>query len=298
MRKRLWIVLSLLVIVALLAGGCVRSTPPAPAPAPGPSPAPRPEKYVKIVQTVDKDAYLPGEEVLITLSFQNVNTEPLELAHFPPVAVEIVEKPRLGELIRALPPGEDIRVLAPGETITHTLTWDQRDDQGKPVEPGHYRTSLRYVYLDELPANVIMDIQGQALVILPPEGVVEKTIEINESKTVGGITFTLERVELTAAMNTVYAFTTARLPEPPPPHPGEPVSDRFFGAVAEYSIDGGVREKAGFSDGLSKWRVQEDGVRHTWYLLGFIPKGSKELTFIITRFGDVEGPWEFRVPLE
>ena len=299
-----------IIILGLLISGisCIASPPsppssptptPSPAPAPtSPMPAPRPERYIKVEQTADKAAYLPGEEVVITLFFQNVNTEPLELAHFPPVAVEIVEKPRLGELIRALPPGEDIRVLAPGETITHTLTWDQRDDQGKPVEPGHYRTSLRYVYLDELPANVIMDIQGQALVILPPEGVVEKTIEINESKTVGGITFTLERVELTAAMNTVYAFTTARLPEPPPPHPGEPVSDRFFGAVAEYSIDGGVREKAGFSDGLSKWRVQEDGVRHTWYLLGFIPKGSKELTFIITRFGDVEGPWEFRVPLE
>jgi len=284
----------LLILLLLAVSSCATpSAKLAPAPAPGPSPAPRPEKYIKVEQTVDKDAYLPGEEVVIKLSFQNVNTEPLELAHFPPVAVEILEKPQLGELIRTLPPGEDIRVLEPGETIAHTLIWDQRDDQGELVDPGRYNINLMYLYLDERPPGVSVMMSGQGLTILPPGGVVEKTFEVNESRTVGGITFTLERVELTASVNTVYAFST--------PRPPDPLPKPFKGAVAEYSIDDGAKKEAGFSDGegLSRVvRVEEDGVRHTWYLLGFIPKGTKELTFIITSFGDVPGPWEFRVSLE
>ena len=287
------LILLLLAVVSCATPSTEPTPTPAPVPAPGPSPAPRPEKYIKVEQTVDKDAYLPGEEVVIKLSFQNVNTEALELAHFPPVAVKIMEKGQYGELLRTLPPGEDTRVFAPGETITHTLMWDQRDDQGKPVDPGHYNIDLMYVYLDERPAGVSVMMSGQGLTILPPGGVVEKTFEVNESRTVGGITFTLERVELTASVNTVYAFST--------PRPPDPLPKPFKGAVAEYSIDDGAKKEAGFSDGegLSRVvRVEEDGVRHTWYLLGFIPKGTKELTFIITSFGDVEGPWEFKIPLE
>lgn len=294
MRK---IITGLLILFLLsMPVACARETgptptpTPSPTPAPGPSPAPRPEKYIKVEQTVDKDAYLPGKEVLITLSFQNVNTEPLELAHFPPVAVKIMQKGQYGELIRTLPPGEDSRVLAPGETITHTLIWDQRDDQGKPVDPGHYNIDLMYVYLDERPPGMSVMMSGQGLAILPPGGVVEKTIKVNESKTVGGLTFTLERVELTASVNTVYAFST--------PRPPDPLPKPFHGAVAEYSIDGGARKEAGFSDGLSKVRVQEDGIRHTWYLLDFVPTGTKELTFTITQLNDGEGPWEFKIPLE
>ncbi|MFC1968454.1 hypothetical protein ACFLVX_03630 [Chloroflexota bacterium] len=29
-----------------------------------------------------------------------------------------------------------------------------------------------------------------------------------------------------------------------------------------------------------------------------VPKGAKELTFAITKLGDSEGPWEFKIPLE
>ena len=66
----------------------------------------------------------------------------------------------------------------------------------------------------------------------------------------------------------------------------------------KYSLDDGAWEKADFANGLSGVRVQEDGTRHTWYLLDFVPKGTKELPFAITRFGDTEGPWEFKIPLE
>jgi hypothetical protein len=46
------------------------------------------------------------------------------------------------------------------------------------------------------------------ILVLPPEGVMEKMIEVNQSQTVNGITITLDRVELTATGMKVYAFST------------------------------------------------------------------------------------------
>ena len=40
------------------------------------------------------------------------------------------------------------------------------------------------------------------------------------------------------------------------------------------------------------------GQEYVWMMSIPVPKGTKELTFIITRFGDVEGPWEFKIPVE
>ena len=58
------------------------------------------------------------------------------------------------------------------------------------------------------------------MLVLPPEGVMEKTIEVNQSQTVNGIEVTLQRIELTSTGMTVYAFNT------PPGYslpPGQPL---------------------------------------------------------------------------
>lgn len=55
----------------------------------------------------------------------------------------------------------------------------------------------------------------------------------------------------------------------------------------------GITEDAGYSGICS----EENGIRLVWDDLGPIPSDAKELTFIITRFGDVEGAWEFKIPL-
>jgi hypothetical protein len=65
-------------------------------------------------------------------------------------------------------------------------------------------------------------------------------------------------------------------------------------AQAEYSLDGGPTRNAGRS-GIG---FREDGMRLSWIMLDPVPKGTKELTFIITRLGDQEGPWKFQVSLE
>ena len=132
-----------------------------------------------------------------------------------------------------------------------------------------------------------------SLLILPAEGVIERTIEVNESLTVNNITFTLERVELTATEARFYASNT-----PPkdykPKRPQSLPPPKGYDAIAEYRLDNGPVKKAG----TSGVRYLLNGMEHIWDMLDPVPKGTKEITFVITELGDWEGPWEFRVPLD
>ncbi|GAI51911.1 unnamed protein product, partial [marine sediment metagenome] len=97
-----------------------------------------------------------------------------------------------------------------------------------------------------------------------------------------------------AAGMKVYAFNTpldyylSERPQPPPPE------FMKLHAEAEYSLDGGSWQKAGPS-GIG---FLEDGMRHSWTHLDPVPKGTKQITFVITKLGDWEGSLEFKIPLD
>ena len=65
-------------------------------------------------------------------------------------------------------------------------------------------------------------------------------------------------------------------------------------AHAEYSFDGAPMKEAG-SSGI---RFLDNGMKHSWDMLDPVPKDAKELTFVITKLGEWEGPWEFSIPLQ
>lgn len=74
--------------------------------------------------------------------------------------------------------------------------------------------------------------------------------------------------------------------------PAEPgVTIFVFNAEAEYHFDAGHLKEAGPSQIF-------EHVLHIWEELDPIPVDANELTFIITEFGDIKGPWEFKIPLE
>jgi len=136
------------------------------------------------------------------------------------------------------------------------------------------------------------------------QGAIEKTIEVNESQTVKDITITLERIVLTAEEMVIYGRgTPAYIP---------PTSKNSqMGGFAEYSIDGGEvipLGRGGLWQEETVWK--EDRSEFHWGgmrpgVLAPVPNGAKELVFRIknvsmTHAPDeiVEGPWEFKVPLE
>ncbi len=256
------------------------STEPTPVPAPGPTPSIRFDRIPDVISPY-------GERAEINLSFTNEASEPRTISPFPP-EIKIIELPDVkppGIVVRAFPVGNDELELQPGESASYLVNWDQKDDSRKQVLPGWYSVEVTLATRRGSAARVL---------VLPPEGVMEKTIEVNQSQTVNGITITLERVELTATGMKMYAFNT-----PPdynlPQGPMLPPPMFMIHAEAEYSIDGGAVKQT-FPSGI---RFFDNGVRHTWdEYLDPVTKNAKELIFRITKLGDWVGPWEFRIPLQ
>jgi hypothetical protein len=284
-----------------------------------------PRKFIEVSASTDKGTYLPGKEIEIELSFQNLSGESLQIAPFPPETRilrprthEIVEDSGLDAppgptptplakqdlAVRIFPAGTGTKSLDPGEAASFVVTWDQRDSHGQQVDYGHYKLMVGEFCAEDRCMTHGLSVSVQ-LLILPPEGVMEKSVEVNESQMVNGITITLERIELTALSASIYALNVPpdySLPENPVvpgsdlPQGTEPAPPSMIGlhAQAEYSLDGGPTRNAGRS-GIG---FREDGMRLSWIMLDPIPKGTKELTFIITKLGDQGGPWKFQVSLE
>ncbi len=284
MRKIIIGLLMVFLLSALVACAQETATPtstgPTPAPAPGPTPSIRFDRIPDVISPY-------GETAEINLSFTNEASETRTISPFPP-EIRIIELPNLrppDRVVRAFPVGNDELKLQPSESVSHSVNWDQKDDSGKQVSPGWYSVEVTLATSRGSAARVL---------VLPPEGVMEKTIEVNQSRTVNGITITLERVELTATGIKAYAFNI-----PPdynlPQGPMLPPPMFMIHADAEYSIDGGAVKQT-FPSGI---RFFDNGVRHTWdEYLDPVPKNAKELTFRITKLGDWEGPWEFKIPLQ
>lgn len=276
MKSKLYIVGLMLILSAVIATGCrpqpIRSWPP--------------KEFIEVDASTDKSSYLPGEDIVIKFPFKNLCSEPVTVRPFPPEMQIMLYRPP--EIVRSFAAGSGGLKLEPGETVTHTLVWDQQDSSGQQVAPGYYYIDVKDFYIDVTEVGAVSYGFSDGKVLIQfPQGALEKSIEINQSLTVNGIIITLERVELSTMGAKVYAFNVPLDYKPPPPHVMIP-------ANAEYSLDGGLMKEAGWS-GLG---FREDGLRLSWIMLDPVPKGTKELTFIITKLGDWEGPWKFQVSLE
>jgi hypothetical protein len=283
MRKIITGLLMVFLLSVLVA--CTQKTATPTSPARGPTPS------ISLGVMFDRvpDIISPyGETAEINLSFTNKASETRTINPFPP-EIRIIELPNLrppDKVIRTFQVGNDQLALPPGESMSHSLNWDQKNENGEQVPLGWYSVEVTLATSRGSAARVL---------VLPPEGVMEKVIEVNQSRTVNGITITLERVELTATGTKVYAFNIPpeyNLPQGPDLPPPQFM---VLNAFAEYSVDGGAMKQT-FPSGTS---FLENGMRHTWdEYLDPVPKNAKELTFRINELGDWEGPWEFKISLE
>lgn len=248
-----------------------------------PKPKPRPAKFVQMTADISKETYLPGEEIILEISFTNITTEAYEISPFPPL-VKVREVRGSDEVIRSFPAGTTTVILRPNETEQYTLLWDQRDDHGEQMPYGYYDFYIpRGGTLEDLAV-----VGG--VYILPAEGIIEQTIDVNELQTVGGITITLNRVELTAEGLRFFAFNADYSMS------DKPLLTGVF-PYAEYHLDGGPTMEGGTASDIGGGSTL-DGLEYVWTMSMPVPRGTKELTFVITEFWEHKGPWEFRVTLE
>ncbi len=147
-------------------------------------------------------------------------------------------------------------------------------------------TTVKEIEIEEAPPPMAgIDDRGE--LGTPPPGAIEKIIELNQTQTAGGLSITLERVELSAEGIVFSAFVIPPDYSPPQDYP----------AVAEYTING-ITKYAGYAEGT----LLGNGIRLTWgypqSYLDPVPSDASELVFTIISFGDWQGPWEFIISLQ
>jgi hypothetical protein len=285
-------------LVAILVIGLTACAQPAASPAVAEPPPvnrrpPGPADLPLQVTTIPEEAnYLPGQPIRIGIDFTNIGPEAITLSQFPP---EIRLLSRADEMVRLFEAGAEELHLEPGAKATCNLTWDQRDDSGTQVSPGRYRvdvTNVYYIRGGDPPRATWANFGDTYVYIQYPQGAMEKVIDLNQPQTVNGITITLERIELSAEGAVFYCFVI-----PPGYTPSQPVPNVMTYAQAGYSFDGITKDA-----GLAGYGTRDDGIKLIWgspdLPLDPVPGDAKELTFTITSFGNVEGPWEFQVPLD
>ena len=176
------------------------------------------------------------------------------------------------------------------QMIGEPMSWQEAMQLLLPIARGlEYAHRRGIVHRDIKPANILMTEDGEPT--LSDFGIVKS--------------FQDEKTALTASGAAFYAF---HVPEDykqfeQPVAPGteqpqglEPPPSWMMElhAYAEYSLDDGPAKVAGWS-GLG---FREDGLRLSWVMLDPVPRRTQELTLLITKLGDREGPWEFLVSLE
>lgn len=283
MKKLIVLALTVIMLVPVACAQETAPTSPSPTPAPNPTPSPAPgtppRTSILMIEpnaSMDKDSYITGENVVIEISLKNVNPYEIGIDPFPPVTeIEHRKHSQWDKPVRSFPSGNERRSLEAGEVATYTLTWDQRDDNGQQVDYGYYTFRIRT-------SSGGYGFDG--VLIQSPSGMLERTIEVNESQTVNGITVTLKRVELSFEEAKFYA--SSKRPEGYLPS--------RHSAAAEYRLDNGPIRNAG----TGGFDFFEDRIDCVWAQVDPVAKDTKELTLMIARFGDWEGPWEFKVPLE
>ncbi len=289
MRSNL-IIYPLILVILLI--GCTQpesSLAPQPSPelkitpAPQPMPSKPPSFNCKAKPT--KPFFMPGEEVEIAIVFENTGSEPIIIVPYPPEVR--LTKCYDNEIIYTSKPGDKELKLMPGEKSTYTLKW--KSSIG--VSPGFYYVEvIARVYEPNNSWNLRTNV-GKIL-IQHPQGAMEKTIEINQTQTVGNVTIILEKVEFTSTGGKVYLL--AKLPALPKTSssriPPTPPSGSYR---AIYRVDDSDEKPA--TSARLRW-VNGD-LKITWQIEP-IPADTKKMAFMVTELGKWKGPWTFHIDLE
>jgi hypothetical protein len=244
---------------------------------------------------LESDRFLPGEEIRYGIGIINSSSGIITIDPFPPAMwVKPVDR---DEPVYSLAAGNRTHDILPEypESWYHPKgSWGQKDYSGQQVSPGWYEIGYEYVIIErktgeKYTANLTAKFQ-----IVRPDSAMFEEIKVNRSVTAEGITITLERIELNPVEVKVYTFTAPPGYSLHGEYPPEELDSLTVNSRAEYSVDGGIARQIKAGPG----KADDAGITLTWDEIEPVPVGAKEFTFTITRLGDWEGPWEFRIPLE
>jgi len=298
MKKIIILCVTILGVLLLISSVAGCQQPSAPSPAPGP-PAPRPAPPPPFERSVvpEEAHYLPREQIEVKLSITNTSSDVIVMSQYPP-EIRVTPWQDRDRILSSRAGGAQPLEIKPGDSVTVEFTWDQKNVEREQVPPGWYAVTFTDISITQGYRRITSN-PGAAVLVRYPQGAMEKSLDLNQSQTVNGVTVTLERIELTVDGASFNAFFIPPGYTPPPTGPALPPMPPLMDvtASAEYSFDGMTRN-AGFAG----YRTEGDGIGLVWggepHRLDPVPSDAKELTFTITQLNDWQGPWEFKVPLE
>jgi hypothetical protein len=277
----------------------------------GPDHGPPPALPFEVSVLPEVAFYLPGEVIEIKLSLTNVSSDPITVNPYPP-EIHVARAWSSDEVVFSQASGTQSQEIAPDDSVTVEFAWNQEDYEEQQALPGWYDVIFFLVMYQN--GGTQSESFTARVLIQYPQGVMEKTIALNESQTVNEVTITLEWVEMSETGTKFHA--SAVLPYPPPELPPgfDPRYTFLAEMYAEYIVDG-VTKPAGESlihsdDWTTAWVTWGYGIYAYMYGADPIPSDAERLTFRITgiewygRWAGIEyryyleGPWEFEIPLD
>lgn len=287
-------------------------------------PAPR---YFGDVWQIDKSLILPGEPIEYSLALRNTWDRRIEFSDFPETVTLIRldidtggEEPIRVRLERSQ---NATNILATGEELTAVVNISPAISAG--LEPGRYGIlvdNVSFVRDRGTPAEgeTTIGFGGPTFVVVPPEGALDTTVVVDETRGAEGVRLTLEKIHFSPEQTTVFVFVhqshtgpdqsrpdsgpmTAPTPTGQPseastPTPATaPAVGRAPDLTAGYRINEGPwRQLTGRS-----YRTSHEGVYFEWRL-GPVSVNAEKFAFAVAfdaHAGTEPTPiWEWVVPLQ
>ncbi len=277
----------------------ITTSTPAPLPIPTPHTAPGQPIPLIINISTSKSFYMPSEEARIEIIFENVGSKPIAIRPFPP-EIRIVHYTPF-RIVKSFSPGNKELKLTSGESFAYLLSWNQKDENGNRVNPGHYHLEVRNFTVESTDGGWRVDAMSSGRVLIQhPQGAMEKKITVNESQTVNNVTVTLDRVNLTATGGEIRVLLQTpeiRVSDITPPQPtptSEPTPPpEIFPISAYYMVDD--EKLIPYSPGF-KW-VDDEKIMISWQI-DPVPADAREMILVITGIGEYSGLWKFTIPLD
>lgn len=307
---------------------------PEPSGVPGPAGRPAP-RYFETTWTTDRSVITPGQALTITTTVKNVWDQRIEVMSLPQtVTINEVDTSPQGMapptpgswcvagtsicFVLLTVTGGIPQSIEPGDTVT--VVAHVPPDVSANLQPGRYNVGIEitFAHTPGKPEDGTTRIglnSGILFVVVPPQGALDKTVQVGEARQANGATVTLETIDFTPEKTTIVAlvvlssYTPAKPTPAPPPLPGAtptpvptatPVG-RQYSANPWYRLDRGewreVRSRG--------YRETPDGIIVEW-TLGPVQADAKTFDFSISRLSDfvfnpgqqVVGPWEWTVQLQ
>ena len=186
-----------------------------PRSVPGPVGMPTP-RYFESDWSVASPSYLPGDAVTVQLKLTNSWDRPVSLdGALPPSVLNFVDSPEPDELsLGRTVLSDDRRQIEPGKEVTLSILIGPEITSTLPIGRFSLYQEVRFIRGDSddpLSTTTLVLNSGPLFVIVPPEGALEKAVQVNQSQQSGDVIMNLESVNFSALETKI--VVTASFPD-------------------------------------------------------------------------------------